>query len=153
MLFDVLQKMRTHILLTFAVGAGVGGLSTFFVMRNADTPSPAAVALEDLPRSAGKADEAIPTDPFETREGSTTAEDSEDHSAKQMDMTDPIQRDICISYWYLGMRSVVSALEIQSGHKFKPVAKLSAGPVEILEEQAAFMRGFLAETRRLGDNK
>jgi hypothetical protein len=145
--------MRSHFLLAFAVGAGVGVLSTFLVMRDANTVSPAAVAVGDSPRSAGRADEAISTDPVETSGESATAEDASDYPTKQMDMKDPIQRDICISYWYLGMNSVVNTLEIQTGHKFKPVAKLSAGPVEILEEQAAFMRDFLEETRRLGDNQ
>jgi hypothetical protein len=51
------------------------------------------------------------------------------------------------------MSSVVETLETQTGHKFKPVAKMSAGPVEILEEQAAFMKEFLAETERLGNNE
>ena len=59
--------------------------------------------------------------------------------------------DTVALFWYMGMTSVVETLETQTGQKFKPVAKLSAGPLEILEEQAAFMKEFLAETMRLGD--
>jgi hypothetical protein len=66
-----------------------------------------------------------------------------------VDLQDPGQRDLLVSYWYLNMRPVVDSLEQHTGHKFKPVAKVDAGPVEILEEQAAFMKAFLEETERI----
>jgi hypothetical protein len=145
--------MRSHILLTIAIGAGIGSLATFLVMRDADTASHLTEVVTDSPRSAERADRDTSTDPFETSEALEATEDASDYPIKLMDMTDPIQRDICISFWYLGMSSVVETLETQTGHKFKPVAKMSAGPVEILEEQAAFMKEFLAETERLGNNE
>jgi hypothetical protein len=145
--------MNMHILIATAIGAGVGALSTFVVMRSSDTISQPAVVVRDSPRSADGVDRDTSTDPFEGIEKSKDAEEASDYPIEQMDMTNPVQRDICISFWYMGMTSVVETLETQTGHKFKPVAKLSAGPVEILEEQAAFMREFLAETRRLGDTQ
>ena len=66
-----------------------------------------------------------------------------------VDLKDPSERDILVSYWYLNMRTVVESLERHTGHKFKPVAKVDAGPVEILEEQTAFMKAFLEETERI----
>lgn len=145
--------MKIHILIAIMIGAGVGSLSTFVIMRGSDTISQPAVAVRDTPISASGIDRDSSTDPFEGSEESKNTEESSHYPIKQMDMTNPIQRDICISFWYMGMTSVVETLETQTGHKFKPVAKLSAGPVEILEEQAAFMKEFLAETKRLGDNE
>jgi hypothetical protein len=145
--------MRPHILLAIAIGAGVGSLATFLVMRDPDTASHVTGVVTDSPGSAERADGDTSTDPFETSEEPEVTEDASDYPIKQMDMTNPIQRDICISFWYLGMSSVVATLETQTGNKFKPVAKMSAGPVEVLEEQAAFMKEFLAETERLGNNE
>ena len=140
--------MKMHILLATVVGAGVGSLATFVMMRGSDTIPQPAVAVRDVPRSADGVDRYTSTDPFERSEEPKNADEASDYPIKQMDMTSPTERDICISFWYLGMSSVVETLETQTGHKFKPVAKMSAGPVEILEEQAAFMREFLAETDR-----
>ncbi|WP_193212109.1 hypothetical protein [Luteolibacter marinus] len=69
-----------------------------------------------------------------------------------LDLKKPGQRDLLISYWYLNMRRVVDSLESHTGHRFKPVAKLDAGPVEILEEQAAFLKAFLEETERIAND-
>lgn len=66
-----------------------------------------------------------------------------------VDLKIATQRDILVSYWYMNMWRVVDSLERHTGHKFKTVAKTKAGPVEILEEQAAFMKAFLEETDRL----
>jgi hypothetical protein len=143
--------MKIHILLATVAGAGVGSLATFVMMRGSDTiPQPTA-AVRDAPISTEGVSRDTSTDPFERSEDSKNTEEASDYPIKQMDMTSPTERDICISFWYLGMSSVVETLETQTGHKFKPVAKMSAGPVEILEEQAAFMREFLAETKRLGE--
>ena len=141
--------MKMHILLATVVGAGVGTFATFVMMRDWDTIPQPTVAVRDAPRSAEGVDRDTTTDPFERSEESKNTEEESDYPIKQMDMTSPTERDMCISFWYLGMSSVVETLETQTGHKFKPVAKMSAGPVEILEEQAAFMREFLAETDRL----
>jgi hypothetical protein len=145
------KTMKIHILLATVAGAGVGSLATFVMMRGSDTiPQPTA-AVRDAPISTEGVGRDTSTDPFEMSEESKNTEEASDYPIKQMDMTSPTERDMCISFWYLGMSSVVETLETQTGHKFKPVAKMSAGPVEILEEQAAFMREFLAETKRLGD--
>jgi hypothetical protein len=143
--------MKMHILLATVVGAGVGSLATFVMMRDSDTIPQPILAVRDAPRSADGVDRDTSTDPFARSEEVKNTDDASDYPIKQMDMTNPTERDICISFWYLGMSSVVDTLETQTGHKFKPVAKMSAGPVEILEEQAAYMREFLAETKRLGD--
>ena len=66
-----------------------------------------------------------------------------------MNMKDPAQRDMCISFWYLDMAQVVENLELRTGHKFTPVAKVKASPIEILEEQLAFMKKFEIETEKL----
>lgn len=134
-------------------GAGVGSLATFLVMRDSGRASHAIVAVTDSPRSADKANGGASADPFEATEEPEATEGASDYPIKQMDMSNPIQRDICISFWYMGMTSVVETLETQTGHKFKPVAKLSAGPVEILQEQAHFMKEFLAETERLANKE
>ncbi len=145
--------MRSHILLAITVSAVVGSLATFLVMRDSNMASNATVAGTNPTRSADKADEDTSINPFETSDEPEATENASDYPIKQMDMSVPIHRDICISYWYLGMSSVVETLETQTGHRFTPVAKMSAGPVEILEEQAAFMKEFLAETERLDNNK
>ena len=142
-----------HILLATPIGACVGSLATFVMMHSFDTISPPAVAVEDSPRSADGVDRYISKDPFERSEKPKNTEETSDYPVRKMDMTNPTERDICISFWYLGMSSVVETLETQTGHKFKPVAKLSAGPVEILEEQAAFMGEFQADTKRLSNTQ
>jgi hypothetical protein len=144
--------MKMHILIAAVVGASVGSLSTYVMMRRSDTIPQGNAAVRDALRTGDRADRDILTDPFAISEESKDAESASDYPIKQMDMTSPTERDICISFWYLGMRSVVETLEIQTGHKFKPVAKMSAGPVEILEDQATFMKKFLAETERLYPN-
>ncbi len=141
--------MKIHMLIAIAVGAGVGSLATFIMMRGSDIIPKPSEAVRDVLRSANGTDRDVSTDPFEKSEMSKNTGEVSDYPIKQMDMTSPTERDICISFWYLGISSVVEVLETQTGHKFKPIAKLSAGPVEILEEQAAFMREFLAETSRL----
>lgn len=76
-------------------------------------------------------------------------EDAHPNGEPPVDLKNPGQRDLLVSYWYLNMRPVVESLEQHTGHKFKPVAKVDAGPVEILEEQTAFMKAFLEETERI----
>jgi hypothetical protein len=76
-------------------------------------------------------------------------QDSFPNGEPPVDLKDPGERDMLVSYWYQNMRTVVESLQRHTGHKFKPVAKVDAGPVEILEEQAAFMKAFLEETERI----
>lgn len=76
-------------------------------------------------------------------------EDAYPNGEPPVDLKNPSQRDLLVSNWYLNMRPVVERLEQHTGHKFKPVAKVDAGPVEILEEQTAFMKAFLEETERI----
>lgn len=76
-------------------------------------------------------------------------EDSFPNGEPPVDLKDPSERDLLVSYWYQNMTTVVESLERHTGHKFKPVAKVDAGPVEILEEQTAFMKAFLEETERM----
>ena len=145
--------MKMHILLATSISACVGSLATFVMMRSFDTISQPAVAVRDSPRTAEGVDRDTSKDPFERSEEPKNTEGTTDYPIRKMDMTSPTERDICISFWYLGMSSVVETLETQTGHKFKPVEKISAGPVEILEEQAAFMGEFQAETKRLNNTK
>ncbi|MDP4624429.1 MAG: hypothetical protein NWT08_04735 [Akkermansiaceae bacterium] len=105
----------------------------------------------------GRADEvdASPKQMVEDASTDPFADDPTDltehpHGFTEMDMADPIQRDIVISLWYTDMYSVVQNIELHTGHKFnKEVYKLHASPMEILEEQAEFMETFLKETRRI----
>lgn len=137
--------MKIQILVSLLFGAFIGSLATYFTTRGAGDNLHAVVTAKGAPSPPHKAG----ADSSSDQSASGGEESPSDDSEGPRDMSDPIQRDICISYWYFGMRRVVGNLEIQTGHKFKPVAKLSADPVEILEEQAAFMKTFLAETDRL----
>ena len=145
--------MKMHILLATSIGACVGSLVTFVMMRSSDTVSQPAVVVKDSFRSVDGVARYTSKDPFERSGNPKNTKETSDYPIKKMDMTSPTERDICISFWYLGMSSVVETLETQTGHKFKPVAKLSAGPVEILEEQAAFMGEFQADTKRLSNTQ
>ena len=73
------------------------------------------------------------------------------HGYGQMNMGIRFERDIAISMWYFDQGLLSDNLQVHTGHRFKKqVGKLYAGPVEILEEQLAFMKEFLAESERLG---
>jgi hypothetical protein len=67
----------------------------------------------------------------------------------RLDLKIVTERDLLVSFWYMNMGRVVDSLEWHTGHKFKTVAKTKAGPIEILEEQTAFMKAFLEETKRI----
>ncbi|MDX1679885.1 MAG: hypothetical protein R3242_04045 [Akkermansiaceae bacterium] len=125
-------------------GACIGVIGTYFAMRDG------VAATEPNPVHDAETPEG--TDPFEY--GASTELSSGDRVGHgKMDMSDPLQRDICISLWYLEMSDLVDNLELRTGHKFeRQVGKVYAGPVEILEEQAAFMREFLAETESISSN-
>ncbi len=137
--------MKTVILISVLGGAVLGAGATYLLMRDA---SPALKAVQAPGQAQGE----------HTPEGDQPMEDNVDPFASReinasgfpkMDMTNPTQRDLCISNWYFDMGTVVDNLEFHTGRKFLTVAKLHAGPVEILEEQIVFMKEFLAETERL----
>jgi hypothetical protein len=152
------QKMKMQILMSLVGGACIGSLLTFFTIQGADELIQPIIVATNPPKIHDKCHGDSIVDPFEEISG-TIGEQvevitnkellEESFGVRKIDVSDSFERDACISDWYLGMQGIVMRLEIQTGHKFKPTAKVSAGPVEILEEQAAFMKDFLEETDRL----
>ena len=142
-----LFEMKMKILLSTLTGACFGAIFTFFVMRD-DKPTSTGIAM----KSAEKLeviDKFDYSDPF-AFDSSTGETSGHPQGDTKMDMTDPTQRDICISLWYSDMNTVVDNLELHTGHKFsKEVGKIYASPEEILEEQAVFMKDFKDETERI----
>ena len=64
------------------------------------------------------------------------------------DPTNLIQRDVVIAMWYMNESQTVNYLRVNTGHEFGPVWN-QRSPVEILEEQLAFWKKYLAESARL----
>ena len=58
---------------------------------------------------------------------------------------------MCIAAWYASEVSTIENLGRHTGHKFGPVWNRRS-PIEILEEELEFMRGFLAVPMRLEQN-
>ena len=58
------------------------------------------------------------------------------------------ERHQCIAMWYGDAHMTITNLSEHTGHDFGPVWN-QRSPVEILEEQLAFWRGFMKETARL----
>lgn len=147
--------MKMQIPLSLVGGACVGAVATFMAMRNREPASGiAVVAPTERPEHVGAEDESDPfADPSEGlfAVDLDSGEASENpHGCTKMDMSNVFQRDLCISFWYMDMNTVVDHLELHTGHKFeKQVGKVYASPVEILEEQAAFLKSFEEETRRI----
>lgn len=128
-------------------GACIGAAATFLAMRASKPASEADTLIPDPPitRSESSEEDDLFADDHDRSESF-----GHPHGYTKMDMSDPLQRDLCISFWYLDMSTVVDNLELHTGHRFeKQVGKIYAGPAEILEEQAAFMRSFLDETKRI----
>lgn len=152
--------MIIRIPLALIVGGLVGSLITLLVVKGHRPDSSAYLEV-------GTAEGEIASDSAEigavasthaevpilnARDESAASLRNTSHGYGQMDMTDPSDRDLCISFWYSDMRVVVENLELHTGHKFdKKLGKLYASPVEVLEEQIAFMEGFLAETKRIAE--
>lgn len=151
--------MKMQIPLSLIGGACVGAVATFSAMRNREPASGVAVvAPTERPEHVGEEDESNAfEDPFaDPSEGSFAVDldsgeaSAHPHGDTKMDMSNVFQRDLCISFWYMDMNTVVDRLELHTGHKFeKQVGKVYASPVEILEEQAAFLKSFEEETRRI----
>ena len=144
--------MKMQITLSLVGGTCVGAVATFCAMRNCEPISGAAFAapterIENVREEEELELFADPSGgPFAV--GLDAGESS--HGYTKMDMSNVFQRDACISFWYLDMNTVVDNLELHTGHKFeKKVGKVYASPVEILEEQAAYLKSFEEETRRI----
>ena len=141
--------------LSFVGGATVGAVVTFISMRNSEPTSGVVVAAPAEHQEHTREEEAL--DPFAPPSEGSLAVDLDSgeasvhrHGYTKMDMADVFQRDLCISFWYLDMNTVVDNLELHTGHKFETqVGKVYASPAEILEEQAAFLKDFEQETRRI----
>ena len=76
-----------HVLLATVVGAGVGSLATFVMMRGSNTIPQHTVAVRDATRSVYGVVRDTSTDPFERSEESKNTEEASDYQIKQMDMT------------------------------------------------------------------
>ncbi len=151
--------MKPGFLVALLSGALIGSGLTYLVLRsaNAEHEKP-QTHTETAHSEPDKAPAGRSGDPFEEADEASSGESADPFAGKdrsahgygRMNMKSPFERDICISFWYHDMSTVVDSLELHTGHKFKrQVGKLYAGPVEILEEQIAFMKEFLAETERL----
>lgn len=147
--------MKIQILLSFVAGACAGAVVTFISMRSIEPIAGVAVPAPAERQEQVREEES--QDPFEDPSGDLLAADLDSgeafvdrHGYKKMDMSDVFQRDLCISFWYANMTTVVDDLELHTGHKFeKQVGKAYASPSEILKEQAAFLESFERETRRI----
>lgn len=143
--------MKTQVIIALIVGSFVGSIATYLSVSPSRDIERSVLQTTSQPVTTDLEDSESAIDPF--AEGSDV--DDRDVTVQQigdskMDMSDVFQRDACISLWYLDMSTLVDNLEMRTGHKFKKqVGKVYAGPVEILEEQAAFMRRYLAETERI----
>ncbi|MCU0797204.1 MAG: hypothetical protein MUF31_14865 [Akkermansiaceae bacterium] len=136
-----------------ALGASVGSLTTYLLVADPFPNSEAATSTPEDSQVDGPVDGPI-DDPFWTPPDYDPDQNSNVEEQRPFDLTDRGQRDIVISHWYLDMGLLVDNLERNTGHKFeKQVGKVYAGPVEILEEQAAYMRRFLDETERMANKR
>ena len=143
--------MKLHVIIALIVGSSLGSLATFLAMNSARNNIHSSVQVTPLPESLERDGSFEVIDPFAAGTDEVIKEtDMPSTGEAKMDMTKPFQRDVCISLWYLEMSELVDNLEMRTGHKFEnQVGKIYAGPVEILEEQAAFMRSYLAETEKI----
>lgn len=145
------EKMKTQVIIALIVGSCLGSLATYFAVNPARDIPRSGLQVANQPERAELDESGNVIDPF--AEGSDVGDsDTTGHQIgdSKMDMSDVFQRDACISLWYSDMTMLVDNLEMRTGHKFeKQVGKVYAGPVEILEEQAEFMRRYLAETERI----
>lgn len=136
-----------------ALGATVGSLTTYLLVADPFRNSEAATSTPEDSQVDRSVDGPI-DDPFWTPPDYEPDQNSNVEAGRPFDLTDVGQRDIVISHWYLDMGHVVDNLEHNTGHKFeKQVGKVYAGPIEILEEQAAFIRRFLDETERIAKKR
>jgi len=143
--------MKTQVIIALIVGFCLGSLATFLVMNSVGVIPRPGVQLTNEPEAVERNDSEEAMDPFAFGSDLEIKERTgHEIGDSKMDMSDVFQRDACISLWYLDMSMLVDNLEMRTGHKFeKQVGKVYAGPVEILEEQAEFMKKHLAETERI----
>jgi hypothetical protein len=143
--------MKMQVPVSLIAGACIGAAATFLAMR-ANKPASEAEALK-LTETIALGESPWDEDPFAGYQSASESSGQPQDDTK-LDMSDPSQRDVCISMWYFDIWRVLDNLEQRTGHKFeKNVGKVHAGPVEILEEQTAFMRGFLDETERIASER
>lgn len=139
--------MKIKLSITALAGAFIGASATFVAMkdRQAAFYPDASVPAQNAPVSVSSGE----SDPF-TKNPSENESSEHPHGFTKMDMSDPRERDLCVSLWYVDMSTLVDNLELHTGYKFKKqVGKNYASPVEILEEQSEFMRKFQEETQRI----
>ena len=143
--------MQTRLIIALIVGSCLGSLATYFAVNPARDIQRSGLQVTNRPETTEIDESEDAIHPF--AEGSDVGDrDTTGYHIgdSKMDMSNVFQRDACISLWYMDMSILVDNLEMRTGHKFeKQVGKVHAGPVEILEEQAEFMRRYLAETERI----
>ena len=143
--------MKTFV--SIVIGVFVGVFLTYFMMRQPNDNPRGDSQSPSLPDISEPLVEDSSRDPFPFF-GDLPSATEHTLEYTDLDMNDPTQRDMFVSLWYLDMQQVVDAIEKRTGHKFtKEVAKVAANPVEILEEQAAFMKDFQSKTERIASDE
>ncbi|MCP5537309.1 MAG: hypothetical protein H7A51_13895 [Akkermansiaceae bacterium] len=151
--------MNAKNILSLLVGVLLGSGMTYFAVKSTDRENKVA-STSAVDRRASDHDLTVSSseDPFGdgNSEPSSDADDDDPFSARTahgyglMNMKDLSERALTISFWYHDQGTVVENLELHTGHKFnKKVGKIYASPIEILEEQLAFMKKFAAESDRI----
>lgn len=138
-------------MIALIVGFSLGSVATYLAVNPVRDIQLSGLQVTNQPKTTELDESEGATDPF-TEGSDVKNRDATGHQIgdSQMDMSDAFQRDLCISLWYMDMSMLVHNLEMRTGHKFeKQVGKIYARPVEILAEQAEFMRRYLTETERI----
>jgi len=120
------------------IGALLGSAVTYSVLKN-------ELVTEEIITTS---DDVI--EPVETLD-IDEYDDEEPDDYYRLLLTDPTnlsQRDLCVAMWYSNEVKTVDYLRVNTGHEFGDVWN-QRSPVEILEEQLVFWKGFFAESRRL----
>jgi len=152
--------MNTKHILSILIGVVMGSSITYFAVKPEVVESETIVtSREDEQPSLSEVSIDDSDDPFGDGDGdfSQGEEQPDDfnhgrkaHGYGHMNMKDQFERDLCISFWYMDMFTVVKNFELHTGHRFsKKLGKMYASPVEILEEQLAFMKVYFAESDRM----
>ena len=152
--------MKATIIIPLLVGFVLGTGGTYISMH-ALRSSPIVAQKNPMQKSSATPKDRVadPVDPFAPG-GDNSPDTSESDKPPGFDgygliLTDPsnlTQRDMCIAAWYASEMATINNLERHTGHKFGPVWNRRS-PIEILEEELEFMRGFMAVPMRLERNE
>ena len=153
------KYMKATIIIPLLVGFVLGAGSTY-VSMHALRSSPIVAQKNPMQQSSATPKDRVadPVDPFasggDNSPNTSGSDEPPGFDGYGLILTDPsdfTQRDMCIAAWYASEVSTIENLGRHTGHKFGPVWNRRS-PIEILEEELEFMRGFLAVPMRLDQN-